>query len=94
MEMLCWRKEVVGIIPAKTVDREVAHRGCYGIVIVRNNAGAPKMAYWLSREMGFIAMPVGIAPWRSFFENMTLNQLHYIQKPLGIYNCKWLLPTS
>lgn len=83
-EMLAAGKEVMGIIPQKLVDREVAHEGCTELIIVETMRDRK----WLMAEQGdgFIAMPGGIGTFEELFEIMTLNQLHYIQKPLGLYN--------
>lgn len=83
-EMLAGGKEVLGIIPQKLVDREVAHRGCTELIIVETMRDRK----WLMAERGdgFIAMPGGIGTLEELFEIMTLNQLHYIQKPLALYN--------
>lgn len=83
-EMLRGGKEVTGIIPQKLVDREVAHKGCTDLIIVETMRDRK----WLMAEQGdgFIAMPGGIGTLEELFEIMTLNQLHYIQKPLALYN--------
>ncbi|WP_111669166.1 LOG family protein [Algoriphagus litoralis] len=83
-EMLAAGKEVLGIIPQKLVDREVAHTGCTELIIVETMRDRK----WLMAERGdgFIAMPGGIGTLEELFEVMTLNQLHYIQKPLALYN--------
>ena len=83
-EMLAAGKEVLGIIPQKLVDREVAHTGCTELIIVETMRDRK----WLMAERGdgFIAMPGGIGTMEELFEIMTLNQLHYIQKPLALYN--------
>lgn len=83
-EMLAGGKEVLGIIPKKLIDREVAHKGCTELIIVETMRDRK----WLMAERGdgFIAMPGGIGTLEELFEIMTLNQLHYIQKPLALYN--------
>jgi uncharacterized protein (TIGR00730 family) len=83
-EMLASGKEVLGIIPQKLVDREVAHTGCTELIIVETMRDRK----WLMAERGdgFIAMAGGIGTLEELFEIMTLNQLHYIQKPLALYN--------
>lgn len=83
-EILHAGKEVIGIIPQKLVDREVAHKGCTELVIVETMRDRK----WLMAEQGdgFIALPGGIGTLEELFEIMTLNQLHYIQKPLALYN--------
>ncbi|MHA7129607.1 LOG family protein [Algoriphagus namhaensis] len=83
-EFLAAGQEVIGIIPQKLVDREVAHQGCTELIIVETMRDRK----WLMAEKGdgFIAMPGGIGTLEELFEVMTLNQLHYIQKPLALYN--------
>jgi len=76
--------EVYGIIPQKLVDIEVAHRGLTELTVVETMRDRK----WLMAEKGdgFIAMPGGIGTFEELFEIMTLNQLAYISKPLGLYN--------
>jgi len=83
-EMLAAGQEVIGIIPQKLVDIEVAHRGCTELIVVETMRDRK----WLMAEKGdgFIAMPGGIATIEAHFEIMTLNQLACIRMPLALYN--------
>ncbi|SDY64959.1 hypothetical protein SAMN05444412_102104 [Rhodonellum ikkaensis] len=83
-EMLKAGRDVIGIIPQKLVDIEVAHRGCTELIVVETMRDRK----WLMAEKGdgFIAMPGGIGTFEELFEIMTLNQLAYISKPLALYN--------
>jgi len=82
--MLAGGKDVIGIIPQKLVDIEVAHTGCTELIIV----DSMRDRKWQMAEKGdgFIAMPGGIGTFEELFEIMTLNQLGYITKPLALYN--------
>ena len=83
-EMLQARMNVYGIIPQSLVNIEVAHLGLTELTVVETMRDRK----WLMAERGdgFIAMPGGIGTLEELFEVMTLNQLGYIQKPLGLYN--------
>jgi uncharacterized protein (TIGR00730 family) len=83
-EMLQAKMNVYGIIPQSLVDIEVAHLGLTELTVVETMRDRK----WLMAERGdgFIAMPGGIGTLEELFEIMTLNQLGYIQKPLGLYN--------
>jgi len=85
-EMLKAEMNVYGIIPQSLVDIEVAHQNLTELTIVETMRDRK----WLmaDRGDGFIAMPGGIGTLEELFEIMTLNQLGYIQKPLGLYKVK------
>lgn len=85
-EMLKSEMNVYGIIPQSLVNIEVAHQNLTELTIVETMRDRK----WLMAEQGdgFIAMPGGIGTLEELFEIMTLNQLGYIQKPLGLYNVK------
>ena len=76
--------EVIGIIPQKLVDLEVAHTGLTQLHIVHSMHERKAMMAELAD--GFIAMPGGIGTLEEFFETWTWAQLGMHGKPCGLLN--------
>jgi len=83
-EMLRLRGEVIGVIPQKMVDIELAHTGLTELHIVGSMHERKALMAQLSD--GFIALPGGIGTLDELFEVFTWRQLGYHHKPLGILN--------
>src|SRR6478672_656765 len=76
--------EVVGVIPAALVDREIAHRGLTRLHVVDTmHARKSKMAELAD---AFVALPGGIGTLEEFFEVWTWGQLGIHHKPVGLVN--------
>lgn len=76
---------VTGIIPEALERREVAHRGLTTLEVVRTmHERKHRMA---ELAQGFIALPGGLGTLEELFEALTLTQLGYQQKPVGLLNC-------
>lgn len=76
--------QVIGVIPAGFVEKEVAHRGLSEFRVVGSMHERKAMMAELSH--GFIAMPGGIGTLEEFFEVLSWAQLGLHDKPCGLLN--------
>jgi hypothetical protein len=78
--------EVIGVIPERLVEKEVAHNGLTRSYVVKSmHERKQKMA---DLSDGFIALPGGVGTLEEFFEALTWNQLGYHAKPCGLLDVK------
>jgi uncharacterized protein (TIGR00730 family) len=83
-EMLKQGGEVIGVIPQKLVDIEVAHHGLTHLHIVKDMHERKALIAKLSDA--FIVLPGGIGTMEEFFEMYTWLQLGYHKKPVALLN--------
>jgi len=83
-EMLRLGGEVIGVIPKKLVDIELAHNGLTHLHIVPGMH--ERKALMASLSDAFIVLPGGIGTMEEFFEMYTWLQLGYHDKPLALLN--------
>ena len=76
--------EVIGVIPASLVAREVAHSGLTELRVVQTMHERKALMTELSDA--FIAMPGGFGTLDEFFEILTWSQLGIHGKPSGLLN--------
>lgn len=76
--------EVIGVIPQKLVDKEVAHRGVTELRIVETMHERKALMNDLSDA--FIALPGGFGTLDEFFEVLTWSQLGFHGKPCALLN--------
>ena len=76
--------EVLGVIPEKLVDRELAHQGLTELHIVETMHDRKAKMHSLSDA--YIALPGGIGTMEEFFEAVTWRQLGYHNKPVALLN--------
>jgi uncharacterized protein (TIGR00730 family) len=74
--------QVVGVMPALLVDREVAHRGLSELIVVGSMHERKETMARLSD--GFVALPGGFGTLDEFFEALTWAQLGLHDKPCGL----------
>jgi uncharacterized protein (TIGR00730 family) len=74
--------EVVGVIPQKLVERELAHATLTKLHVVTTMH--ERKALMASLSDGFVALPGGLGTLEEFFEVWTWAQLGYHDKPLGL----------
>jgi uncharacterized protein (TIGR00730 family) len=79
------RGEVIGVIPKKLMDLELAHLGLTRLLVVESMH--ERKAAMADMSDGFIAMPGGIGTLDEFFEMFTWLQLGFQAKPVAILNC-------
>lgn len=76
--------KVIGVIPAKLIEKEVGHNGLTKLYSVTSmHERKMKMA---ELSDGFIALPGGIGTLEEIFEVYTWTQLGFHQKPCGFLN--------
>jgi len=75
---------VIGVMPNNLVHREVAHLDLTEMHIVSDMQERKAMMAKLSD--GFITLPGAYGTFDELFEMLTWNQLHIIEKPVGILN--------
>lgn len=76
--------EVIGVIPASLVAREVAHQGLTELRMVQTMHERKALMNELSD--GFVALPGGFGTLDEFFEILTWSQLGIHGKPCGLLN--------
>ncbi len=82
--MLAVGGEVIGVIPASLVAREVAHHGVTELRVVQTMHERKALMNELSD--GFVALPGGFGTLDEFFEILTWSQLGIHGKPCGLLN--------
>ncbi len=83
-KMLQLNGEVIGVIPQKLVDVELAHNHLTQLHIVKTMH--ERKALMADISDAFIVLPGGIGTMDEFFEIFTWLQLGYHNKPIGICN--------
>ena len=76
--------EVIGIIPQKLVERELAHRGISQLHVVSDMAVRKTMMVEISDA--FLSLPGGLGTLDELFEVLTLRQIGYHDKPSALLN--------
>ena len=77
---------VVGVIPRKLLDLELAHEGC--TELIATDGMHPRKKTMSDRAEAFIAMPGGYGTLEELFEAVTWTQLNYQDKPVGLLNLR------
>jgi uncharacterized protein (TIGR00730 family) len=84
--MLKGNGHVTGVMPKNLVHREVAHLDLTEMHIVEDMQERKALMAKLSD--GFITLPGAYGTFDEIFEMLTWNQLHIIEKPVGLLNIK------
>ena len=75
---------VVGVMPQRLVDREVAHQGLTELHVV--DTMHTRKALMAERADAFVALPGGFGTYDELFEILTWAQIGLHQKPVGVLN--------
>ncbi len=76
--------EVIGVIPASLMEKELGLRDCTQLRVVNSMHERKQMMVDLSD--GFVALPGGIGTCEELFETFTWQQLAFHDKPVGVLN--------
>jgi uncharacterized protein (TIGR00730 family) len=82
--MLQHHGQVTGVMPQNLVDREVAHTDLTKLHIV--NGMQERKSLMADLSDAFITLPGAYGTFDELFEVLTWNQLHLINKPVGLLN--------
>ena len=83
-EVLSQGGDVIGVIPQKLYDKEVAHTGVTELITVETMH--ERKAIMADKAEAFIALPGGIGTLEELFEVFTWTHIGYHQKPCALYN--------
>jgi uncharacterized protein (TIGR00730 family) len=84
--MLKGNGNVTGVMPKNLVHREVAHLDLTKMHVVEDMQERKALMAKLSD--GFMTMPGAYGTFDELFEMLTWNQLHIVEKPVGLLNIK------
>ena len=76
--------KVVGVMPSRLTDKEIAHTGLTELYIVETMAERKEIM--AAKSDAFIALPGGIGTLDELFEALSWNQLGLMHKPVSILN--------
>jgi uncharacterized protein (TIGR00730 family) len=76
--------EVIGVIPARMVEREIAHRGLTQLHVVQTMH--ERKALMAAHADAFLALPGGFGTLEELMEVVTWQQLGLHGKPCGLLN--------
>jgi len=76
--------EVIGIMPKRLIEKEVAHNNLTNMIVVETMA--ERKDKMVDMSDGFVALPGGFGTFDELSEILTFNQLRISDKPLGILN--------
>lgn len=76
--------QVLGIIPHKLLEREMAHKGVSQMEIVADMA--TRKERMIAESDAFLSLPGGLGTLDELFEVLTLRQIGYHEKPSALLN--------
>ncbi|MCK0470538.1 TIGR00730 family Rossman fold protein [Halalkalibacter sp. APA_J-10(15)] len=83
-KVLEYEGKVIGVIPEKLKNVELAHEGLSELIVVESMH--ERKAQMAELADGFVALPGGSGTLEEWFEVFTWAQLGYHQKPCGLLN--------
>ena len=75
---------VVGLIPARLLEREVGHRAITELIVTRDMF--ERKQQMIDRADAFVVLPGGLGTLDELLEVVTLRQLNYHDKPIILVN--------
>jgi uncharacterized protein (TIGR00730 family) len=82
--LLAGNGKVTGVMPKNLVEKEVAHSNLTKMYIVEDMQ--KRKAQMAKLSDAFIALPGAYGTFDELFEMLTWNQLHIVEKPVGLLN--------